>query len=267
MARRFNYTGRRKIFREDISIRILNQQNEISFTAELRLDAYEFPADARVHVEAYRGLSALWKRFDFGRVALRDPIQSLSLNEFDHPEGILFRVKVSAEGVHKGRLLGEADGIRPVLPDQTDQQSDPLIEVDYGPLGGDLWRISFPDGDTAMPTLVINDRIEEWQLRARDPLFQGIVLPAVMREILMRILVIDANAGDEENPDDWRQRWLKFSESLPDVLVHPSALEPGRDLTERSDLTDWINDAVSAFGKRSGLTDNLISRWNNESHL
>lgn len=264
MPRTFNYTNRKKIPRENVSIRLLRVESDLRFAFDLRLDNDEFPSDARVHVEAYRGLSALWKRFDFGRFTLIQPPADLSLNEFNHPEGILFRVKISAEGEHKGRLLGEADGIRPQLPDEQNLPAISMIAVDAGPLGGELWKVQFPDGESDMPVLVINNRIDDWSSRARDPLFRAIVLPSVMRQILTQILIIEADIGDEENPDSWKQRWLLFAEQLPNMSTHPDPLQPTADPMEMEELTEWIDEAVSAFGKRSTLTDSLIERWNAE---
>jgi len=249
MARSLNFTGRKDIKLKYVDIRIEQSDDLLTFSSNLQLDHYKFPADARVYIEAYRGLSALWKRFDFGRVGLFEAPEDRSLNDFDHPEGILFRVKVSADGEHQGRLLGNADGIRPKRPGQDKQPGVPLIDVDSAPMKGALWCIRYPEFDSDMPTLVMNEKIDDWNSRARDPLFRAVVLPEVMRQILTRILIIDAEISDEDEPDCWQQKWLRFAESLPNISDHPEPLQAMEDLMDRVELSDWIEDAVNAFGK------------------
>ena len=130
MARRINYTGRKKINRGDIEIRVHANANGLTFDAELsRLGEYKLDPQARVYVEAYRGASTMWDRWDFGRVGLLTPppIEQRTLDKFGGADGLLFRVKVSADGEALGKLLAEADAIRPLLPDDFDGHGDPLM--------------------------------------------------------------------------------------------------------------------------------------------
>jgi hypothetical protein len=64
------------------------------------------------------------------------------------PEGILFRVNVSAAGDDAlGRLLAEADAIRPRMPDEQDAHGQPLIQhVAADDIGDELWRVTDFDG-------------------------------------------------------------------------------------------------------------------------
>ncbi len=261
MARRINFTGRRKLMLADIHIQLDQKESDLSFRANLRLDDYKFPHDAHVFVEAYRGLSALWKRFDFGRVGLRQTPPDLSLAEFDHPQGILFRVKVTAASENRGRLLGEADGVRPQLPGEDELPPKKLIDVDREAMKGELWRVAFPETGAEVPTLFMNADIEDWHSKAKDPVFQALVMPAVMRQILAQVLIVDADVGDEDDPTCWQQRWLHFAESRPGMMNHP---ECDADDVTHADLMDWIDDAVRAFGQQSGLVNHLLSVWNAE---
>src|SRR5437588_12975876 len=99
MPRRFNFTGRKKINRADALVRLYRNGNGLTFDADLRLDGYgleQAQSPPRVYVEAYRVASTLWRRFDFGCVGMIRPPEDRSLDEFGVPEGILFRLKVSA---------------------------------------------------------------------------------------------------------------------------------------------------------------------------
>ena len=125
MIRRLNYTGRIKIFRSDLRLATREVGGALSFDADLRLIDYELPAEALVFVEAYR--QTTWMRFSFGTVAAMQPPVDRWLHEFDSPDGILFRVKVTqAKDEHV--LLAVADRIPLAQPDQnTDQES--LLEA------------------------------------------------------------------------------------------------------------------------------------------
>jgi hypothetical protein len=251
MTRRFNYTDRQKIRLSDVSIRLYRQDSDLLFAADLRaLTGYELDPAARVHVEAYRTVSTLWRRFDFGRVGLLRAPEDVKLTDFGKPEGILFRVKVAKEGELQGRLLAEADQIRPRLPDEAEHSATPLIDSVPGPIGDEPWRVDFLGG---APQLVINEQIEDWKGFARDPHFRALVAPAVMRQILAQILINDRDKGDLEDPTDWRGRWIRFAELLPGVSGSPDALGNAEDVDSRPDVTEWINTAVEAFCRRAGL--------------
>jgi len=252
MQRRFNFTGRKKINQGDITIRIVQSSGHISFDADLRLSDYSLAADAFVFVEAYRSVSTLWKRFPFGRVGALTPPPNAFLDEFGHAEGILFRVKVTSRDDHSGRLLAEADRIRPRLPGEVDDTAEPILKTFCGDIGSEPWRLTFDDD---MPQLLINRQIGDWESLARDPTFRSLVAPAVMRAILFRILIIDAETFDEDDDGDWRNRWLRFSESLPGSSSPPTPVGLNSDTEE---VERWIDDAVDAFSNSTGLLNKLL---------
>ena len=96
---RFNYTGRKKIKRQDIIITIFNSNGILSYDADVDLTDYTLPSEAPVYVEAYRQTS--WMRFEHGTVSSLKSQSNNRLSEFDSLDGIRFRVKVSqGDGVH-----------------------------------------------------------------------------------------------------------------------------------------------------------------------
>lgn len=254
MARRLNFTGRRKINRSDVNIRLCNDENGLRFDADLKLGEYDLAPDATVHVEAYRSVSTQWKRFDFGRVGAPRIPENRSLAEFAYPEGILFRVKVASSGDALGRLLAEADKVRPLLPDETNQAVEPIIEPVPADLGETPWQIDL-DGDR--PQLKINDRIPDWKGVVRQPVFRSLVAPEVMRIILREVLVIDRDVGDEDDDGNWRMRWLRFAENLPGVGESPGPA--AEDETSTTEQDEWIEEAVNAFCRQAGLLSRLIA--------
>lgn len=254
MQRRLNFTGRRKIRREDAPVRLQRGPAGLTFDADLRrIASYPIEPSARLYVEAYRSASTSWKRFDFGRVSIVQPPADRSLSEFEVSEGILFRVKVSAEGDALGKLLGEADAIRPRQPDEDEGHRTPLIDPMPFNLGSEIWRVSFED---PRPLLLINEKITGWSELVREPMFRALAAPAIMRQILIQILVIEGDIGDDEDPNDWRANWLRFCENLPSVSECPGPVDD--DEGNREAVEIWIDDAVGAFSASSGLFEKFL---------
>src|SRR4029077_18655632 len=95
------------------------------FDATIRLSEYKFPPDARVVVEAYR--QTILMRFDFGSVSVPKVPADRHLSDFLTVENVLFRLKVPAASGRPGLLLGEAEQLRPRLPNEEPQRRLPLL--------------------------------------------------------------------------------------------------------------------------------------------
>lgn len=256
MPRRLNYTGRQRISRRDVSIRLRQGTNGLKFDADFRFNSNtlkKIMPPPSLYVEAYRGAHAIWKRFDFGSIAAIQPPTDRSLNEFVVPEGILFRVKVSDKSEDSlGRLLAEADSIRPTLPDEQETFGQPLIQhMPAEDIGDELWRLELT-GD--IPLLKINSRIPMGiDQFLRDPKYRAIFAPAVMRQVLTNILIIDRSGYDEEDDSCWQILWLNFASHLTGAGKYPEAEEENNLLINAEEITTWIDAAVEAFMARSHL--------------
>jgi hypothetical protein len=237
MLRRFNYTGRRKINREDVPIS-LSEGPLRTFNANLdRLADYKFPEDARVFVEAYEHTA--YMRFPFGtigQITAPVPAQRL-LTEFEASDAIRFRVKVV--NIHSdGQLLGEADAILPLTSEESDQNKLPLLPVRSQDLDQELWSIEFPEVTQDRPVLVINIHAGDRTEIVRSASFMSLALPSVLRAILTRILLIE-EAPDMDDESDWRCMWLQFGRGLL-----PTSTAPPDDDEEKY---QWIEDVLAAF--------------------
>lgn len=152
MKRTFNYTGRQRIGRKDVSI-TLRQENDVwGFDANLRLADYHFARNAEVWLEAHR--QNLWMQWAWGTVsALRAPADR-RLTEFDVPDGVLFRVRVvQPPGAEHHKLLGEADGIPFVKAGEADDRRRHLLVPVPDELDQQLWRLDF---ESDPPRLLVN---------------------------------------------------------------------------------------------------------------
>lgn len=256
MPRRFNYTERQKINREDITIRLVQHDGHLSFDADLRFAGYGLDSiqpPPQVFVEAYRGASTLWRRFDFGRISTLQPPDDRSLDEFAVPQGILFRVKVTATGQDAlGRLVAEADVIHPQLPCDQDSFGLPLIQhMPANDIGDELWRTDFSGN---MPLLKINSRVPVGVDQfLSDPQYRAVFAPAVMRQVLTRILIIDRDSYDPDDSTCWQARWLNFAGGLSGIGECPEAEAADGRLTNLEELEIWIDEAVTEFACRAAL--------------
>lgn len=252
MPRRLNYTNRQRVLREHIDIRIVDRELRLAFEADLDLGHYafeKFSPRPRVYVEAYRGGTASWKRFDFGRVGEVAAPEDTFLEDFRVADGVLFRVRISATMPDGAvRLVGEADAIHPRRAGEEKSPVQPIIQhLAVDDIGDELWRVDF-SGE--LPLLKINDRlaggVDQFLL---DPKFRSIFAPAVVRQVLGRILLVEQFEGDEEDEGDWRQRWLRFGELMagkgaPDALVDEERIAA---------IDQWIDFAVEGFARRAEL--------------
>lgn len=245
--RSFNYTGRRRITREEISLRLNHLPDKPStFDAEIRLDKHhKLPPNAAVCVEAYRGSSASWMRFPFGTAgALKVPADR-RLTDFDGADGILFRIRVTSSE-NPGLLLAEADKLSPRASDAEEHSRLSILPVRSDKtLEKRVWRLDFKDE----PVLLVNSALgEKWDI-VRDQAFMALVMPEVLEAILIRILLVDKYPDDQDEEDgSWQSKWLRFVHCIPETNDRP-------DVDENDALEDWIEGIVGAFSRKLRILD------------
>lgn len=211
MSYRINSTGRKRILREWLRLRIFEVTPGAppSFTADIQLPP-ELGLDpqARVYVEPYVGSSSM--RFDFGTVSRLVQPESCVLTDIDVGANILFRVKVVDESSEIGRILASADGINAERDSDGDDRK-PLLPLRTSDLGEEVWRLSI-DKD-AGPVLILNNRIPEASERLTgDALMQGAIYPEVVRQ-LARYLYAENSGAD--NDAEWVSDWKSwFTEQI-----------------------------------------------------
>jgi hypothetical protein len=249
MIRRINHTGRRRILRENVSIVVDDRRKPATFTAQLALDGFKFNSDARVVVEAYRGSGGLWTGYDWGRVSsLRKP-PSATLDGFESVEGLLFRVRVIA--VHEPhKILGEADKIPFAMVGEAPTKKIPLIKTRSADLGDLVWDVDF---DVEPPELRVNKSLGNWQVVAHDKAFRALVYPAVLREVLVRILIVEEWSGDSD-AGDWRAKWIKFGRKLAPGYGDP--------FSDENEMWEFIDAAVHAVAREVRAAESFLAHLN-----
>ena len=239
MIRRLNYTGRRTISRSRVTIRLVPAGDGLTaFSADYDLGGLSFPSDARVYIEAYNRDS--YMRFAFGTVGAPDMPRDARLIEVTPRPLPKFRLKVVDEADRHGLLLGVADKLIPLRPDEDLEQKQSLLPVEFCDLGDRVWRLETSD----WPVLELNKRIESIAEAARSGGgFVGLVYPEVLRRLLHEIVVVQGETDPEADETEWTTLWLRYACSLPGIGKPPVEVTP--DATSRR--KEWIEDAVQAF--------------------
>jgi hypothetical protein len=239
MIRRLNYTGRKRIPRSRVIIRLLPVGDTLyAFTAEFDLSGFNFPNDANVFIEAYNVAS--YMRFPFGTVAQRqDPDDARLLNITPRPLP-KFRLKVVDQSKRHGLLLGVADKLIPLRPEEDLANKQSLLPVDFCDLGDRIWRLELSD----WPVLELNNRIDGISEAARSgESFLGLVYPEILRRILHEIVIVQDETDPGFDDSEWTSLWLSYVCSLPGVSEPPSGMSE----EARARRAEWIEDAIQAF--------------------
>jgi hypothetical protein len=133
------------------------------------------------------------------------------------------------------------------MPGQTELPVQPLLEhIPAKDMGHELWRLDF-NGE--MPLLKINAAVPMGVDQfLTDPKIRSLFAPAVMRQILTRVIVIEQLGADEDDSSTWQQRWLRFGARVAGAKA-PNYGTPD----DLSAVEDWIDSAVEGFAQRSGI--------------
>ena len=243
IQRRFNYTERKRIQRSDVRIRLIEESDQPPrLTVELDLSRLQLPDDAAVFIEAYYKSSS--QRFNCGTVGAFQLPEDTTLRDVDLGGQTLFRVKVVDRSVDGGRLLASAERIPP--KDESEEDRDSLINVRTRDIGDQTWRVD-PVSDSK-PELTLNNRIPNAIGKIKhNPLFQGLVLPGVIREVLTWILWNNDEGVEDQS---WQKQWLSFSEQM-------AGEKPKQD-ADPQEITEWINDVVRAFCSKHKLCERMV---------
>ena len=237
MIRRLNFTGRRRIQRHRVTIRLYPGRPR-SFDAEFDLDGLGFPDDANVFVESYNSHSHM--RFWFGTVGKPRTPDETGLSDITRRPLPRFRLKIVDNSQRHGLLIGVADKLVPLRPEEDDEQRLSLLPVDFSDLGERVWRLDLSD----WPVLELNRRIDGVAEAARSSgAFLGLVYPEVVRRVLHDIVIRQEVTDPDFDDSEWTSLWLRFAGELHGVGPPPAGVSEAAQ-TER---LKWIEQAVEAF--------------------
>ncbi len=240
--RRINSTGRKRIKRERIEIRMLEVRpgEPLKATASLQLSDLGFPHAARVAIEAYHRSSGM--RFDCGTIHEMNIPPLLVLDEVDQNGAVLFRVKVVDTGPGMGKLLGSAERIQARSKDEAEGRRS-LFPVEDRDLGYEVWKVEV-DNDVK-PVLILNNRIPSLKYHIlENPLIQGVLLPAALRIVIRKLADDPAAVDDDES--EWKQDWLRYCQEELRITGDPVIMN-------MDDRKDWVDEVVRRFCEQTGF--------------
>lgn len=243
--RRLNYTKRKKLTLDQVNIKLSQSPgNQLRiFNAELSLPS-DLPGNARVFVEAYCSSPATRMRFDFGTVdaVTPPPEEQRCLKDFSSDASPLFRVKVTDVCQNPGKILAEAHQIRPVDPNRNKRG---ILFTKWDELNGPVWELDLYNDDG--PVLLIEKTIDPHCELPRQPIFQALVFPEIIRRVLTWVLS-DDEIDNLDDPTKWHSKWLDF----PRVTFDFTEPVPKQD-DDAYTRMQWVNEAVKWCSRRRGF--------------
>lgn len=236
-----NFTERAKISPEKIDLRLVRLDDRIRLTGEVDLTGLTLPSQFRVLVETYRQTYR-----EVVEAGTKDPSRAIFNGDFEAfgaVDTLLCVVKVLGVGSNQGKILAWAEKLRPTVEGAA-SGSDSFLPTDKGDLGQLIWKL---DVSEDVPTLIINSAIDGWREFAREPRFQWLVMPEVLRGVghWLSTRLDDADDGS----DATAALWLGF---IRDLGVEPTEFEG----SESND--QWIEQSVAAFAERYKFVENVL---------
>ena len=253
-TKRIKFLSRKKILQKDIRVRLEVNGPSKRFTAGLNIESYGFPSESRVWIEAKQLLETL--RFDLGTVAQLRAATPIDISRL-RGERVTFNLLV-LDPVN-ARKLGSAETVRPNVEAGAMENSIPLLPVDASArLDPLLWRVDYCDNDeeghSDAPVLMLDSGAAQGaaSFYVQDPAVRAMILPAAMREVLTRLLLVD-HIDYEPGSRSWRNSWIRFASRL--VGEDPPASDAPNFTV---DAGDWIGQATSKLAKNAGFLETYI---------
>lgn len=242
MKRRINSTGRRRIERRHVTLRLRRMpgHEHPMVDADFNLVDLNLAPAAQIVLEAR--FKEFAQRFAWGTIEQPAPEGDPEITDLPSDQRIFFRVKAVDPSNHK--LLALARQLYPLGEDGDDGGRRELFRVRTRPLGQELWRVVIEEDGA--PVLELNKDTPDV---LRDPSFRAAILPAAMRTALLQLR--DDDEDQDDPSDSWSQRWFRFAADLAGD-ERPSPDEPDV-------LQNWIDRACSRFAERFRLVSTMVA--------
>jgi hypothetical protein len=242
----FNYTNRIKIKQHEALFSFKESDDNVpEFNALFKFDTKAYPPDSSIYVEVYHKETR--QRFDYGKVSNITPPKDRKLDKIDLTGSVLFNVIIVDSSTKHGLLLASGRGFK-ANADGEEENKSSLLNVRSMPLGQLPWKLEFEIG--CSPELYLSSNIPNAVDKLRvDPIFQSLILPAALKEILTFYF------WDEDQESDEAKQWLTFATTFADNP--PDSNDP-------SELLIWVDEVIMEFSKRFELCDRLMNEIREE---
>lgn len=247
MIRRFNYTQRKRIEKQRVSIELHEPDDGgvATFSATLNLADLQLPDDARLDIAAIGGRGAM--RFAWGTVGHPQPSPDCRLTRMSANPS--FRI-IAQDADNK--ILALANNITP----KRAAGRESLLWLQEDDLGQEVWRMDFSSGAPGRPVLQVNSAISGISAAMRqDDAMRGLVLPAALRAILTKALIVD-DVDPTDSDGDWSD-WFGFVGRFY-FTDYPG--ENSDEQRDKSAVIAWIEGAVDAFTQQRFPASELYAK-------
>ncbi|PTR29556.1 hypothetical protein [Pseudomonas sp. GV085] len=255
MSRRFNFTGRTKILRENVRAIVEQRDGGLFCNIDLMLTDYHLRPDALVVIEAERG-RVLRLRHESGKAGVASSDwkrgSEFDISSMGDPEDIRFRVLVVEP--QTCRLLAVAEGIQACNNEDSQVPQRSLLPIRMEDLAGGVWELEM--GDT--PTLILDSGLGTKQELKSSPILFAI-LPGVIRAILVNLAHEHGISSDDEvalGEEDDSGMWLSLGVKW--------AGDPLPNTGTYVDIDDWAQKATIGFCREKKLRNRLANFMSEE---
>lgn len=257
MKRQINYTDRKKIPKKNVELEFFYNDGIPSKAriTKLSLEELGLPSEAKVFLDAYHRTE--FKRFPLGTLNKLEIPKDLDFDGLILKQRLLFRVIVSDPKTKK--VLAHADRIKPSNLSKGDdvfQKRESILPVYIGNIDPRAWMLKFDSEYDDGPVLLVNNKIPDTEKFCKSPEFVQLVLPAVLKEILFKMLIIDRIDSFEDPTYEWHKKWLTF-------LKQQLRIDPEEHFSAEADsneIADQIEEVVNRFAeKQKEYFEKLIS--------
>ncbi|MDI6732678.1 MAG: hypothetical protein QME51_02145 [Planctomycetota bacterium] len=243
MRRRFNYTDRQRIKHENVSAKINKTDYAVSFDATASLENMNLQQDASVYLEIYHGTVS--RRYFLGTIRNNKRISDRDISDLGYVDYLMFRVRVVDESNKIGLILAAADKISPRDKEGKELKQRSILPVYWHKdLGQRIWQIEY-SGDG--PEIYFSKSVPGIKQMAKsDRFFFFTVYPAVIREILTYLFLVEEISNLDDLDEGWQKDWIDFAR-----YFNPENIPDGPDDADyKEEITDWIDDVIDEFCKK-----------------
>lgn len=257
MKRTINFTGKKKLPRKYVDLDVTEEGGEIKVFYSIDTTKIDDLVDLGLVIQAdYRGEL---DRYEIDDLCGQEEDGSL--------DGIYYLEDLYLESDQSGSLqfniyFVNGNTIRRYcekISVSRSSERETILPVITGDTGRQFWEIDYNDYQEG-PVLVLNKKIDSVSStniknEARTPEFIFKTYPAIIRQVLERMVFQLEVSSKESASSDWVKNWFRFAE------IH-SEETPDLDPDTRDDdkISDWIEEVSRNFlAKQTGAWLSLIN--------
>lgn len=250
MRRTIGYTGRKKLDRSDVDVKLEETENgkRVSLVLANHSAFDSMPTTCRVNLRLFEGQYS--ENITFGTLGeVRNGVEPVELENheaFSAPSAQLRLVE--AEGERCGLVRGSTNRwrLRMEGEDSGGEASSGILPLRRMNIAPQVWILDIQEN--SYPTLYIDASIHDpYSWAESNTVFASCVLPVVVRDVFNEIFDLYSDTGQQ-----WVTDWIDWAEDLLKTNFDPNATD--------EDRKEWIEDLIKAFCRQHNFLGKLIYR-------